>query len=122
MRTRAPIIALLAALVLAGCSVGPRYKAPQPAAVKFHAADPNLLVEAPLDAHWWNEFEDPVLDSLLNRALAANNTIRIARARLAESRAVFDERKLDRVPTVTVEASYQYSKQQIPGFGDERRT
>jgi outer membrane protein, multidrug efflux system len=122
MRTRVAIGASLAALTLAGCSVGPHYKAPQPAAVKYHAADPKLVTEAPLDVRWWSEFEDPVLDLLVDRALAANNTIRIARARLGESRAVFDERKLDRVPTVQVEASYQYSKQQIPGFGDERRT
>jgi len=83
--------------------------------------DGNLLSEAPLDARWWGQFEDPVLDTLMDRALTANNTIRIARARLAESRAVFDERKLDRVPTVTVDGSYQYTKEQIPGFGDQRQ-
>jgi len=122
MRTRVHILALSAALALVGCAVGPHYKSPQPAAVKFRGADPSLLVEAPLDARWWNQFEDPVLDSLMNHALAANNSIRIARARLAESRAVFDERKLDRAPTVPVEGSYQYTKEQIPGFGDQRQT
>jgi outer membrane protein, multidrug efflux system len=71
---------------------------------------------------WWKQFEDPVLDSLVDRSLQSNNSIRIARARLRESRAIFDERKLDRYPTVPVAASYQYSKQQIPGFGDQRRT
>ncbi len=121
MRTRLQILVLLAPLSLAGCAVGPHYKAPQPAAAQFHAADPKLLSEAPLDARWWNQFEDPVLDSLMDRALAANNSIRTARARLAESRAVFDERKLDRVPTVPVNGSYEYSKEQIPGFGDQRQ-
>ncbi len=122
MRTQFRIVALLTSSILfAGCSVGPHYKAPQPAAVKFHGADGNLLAEAPLDARWWGQFEDPVLDSLMDRALGANNTIRVARARLAESRAVFDERKLDRVPTVTADASYQYTKEQIPGFGDQRQ-
>ena len=122
MRTQLAIVAVLtSSTFFAGCAVGPHYKAPQPAAVKFHGADPNLLAEKPLDARWWGQFEDPVLDSLMDRALAANNTIRIARARLAESRAVFDERKLDRVPTVTVDGSYQYTKEQIPGFGDQRQ-
>jgi outer membrane protein, multidrug efflux system len=105
-----------------GCAVGPHYKAPQPAAVQYHSVDQNLVSEAPFDARWWKQFEDPILDSLVERTLRSNNSIRIARARLAESRAIFDERKLDRVPTVPVEASYQYSKQQIPGFGDQRRT
>jgi len=114
---------LLGTLVLiTGCAVGPHYKSPQPATVKYHGADPNLLSEAPFDPRWWKQFEDPVLESLVDRTLASNNNIRIARARLAESRAIFDERKLDRVPTVPVDASYEYSKQQIPGFGDQRRT
>jgi multidrug efflux system outer membrane protein len=122
MPTQLRIVALLtSSTLLAGCSVGPHYKAPHPAAVKFRGVDGNLLSEAPLDARWWGQFEDPVLDTLMDRALTANNTIRIARARLAESRAVFDERKLDRVPTVTVDGSYQYTKEQIPGFGDQRQ-
>lgn len=108
-------------LLASGCSVGPHYRAPQATGVKYHAADANLESEAPIDAQWWKQFEDPVLDSLIERTLTSNNSIRIAQARLAESRAVFDERKLDRYPTVPVRASYQYSKQQIPGFGDERR-
>ena len=113
---------LVALLLAAGCAVGPHYKAAQPAVVKYHAADANLITEKPFDARWWKQFEDPVLDSLVGRALGSNNSIRIARARLAESRAVFDERKLERRPTVPVAASYQYSKQEIPGFGDQRRT
>jgi multidrug efflux system outer membrane protein len=111
-----------AVLDISGCAVGPHYKAPQPAAVKFHAADANMETEAPFDARWWNQFEDPVLDSLVDRTLRSNNSIRIARARLAESRAIFDERRLDRYPTVPVQASYQYSKEEIPGFGSQRRT
>ena len=112
----------VALLLASGCAVGPHYRPPQPAAVKYHAADANLETGEPFDARWWKQFEDPVLDSLVDRALGSNNSIRIARARLAESRAVFDERKLDRLPTVPVTASYQYSKQEIPGFGDQRRT
>jgi outer membrane protein, multidrug efflux system len=113
---------LLAALLPAGgCAVGPHYKSPQPAAVQFHAEDAKLETQEPFDARWWKQFEDPVLDALVDRALQSNNSIRIARAKLAESRAIFDERKKDRYPTVPVEASYQYSKEQIPGFGDQRR-
>jgi outer membrane protein, multidrug efflux system len=121
-RFRINLPLLVMVLLTSGCAVGPHYKSPQPAAVKYHAADTNLVTEEPFDARWWKQFEDPVLDSLVDRTLASNNGIRIARARLAESRAVFDERKLDRFPTVPVAASYQYSKQQIPGFGDQRRT
>jgi multidrug efflux system outer membrane protein len=110
---------LVVVLAASGCAVGPHYKAPQPAAVTYHAADPQFLTNAPFDTRWWKQFEDPVLDSLVEKSLTANNSIRIARARLAESRAVFDERKLDRYPTVPVDASYSYAKQQLPGFFDD---
>src|SRR6266446_1515675 len=114
---------LFASVVSAGgCSVGPHYKAPQPAAVQYHATDPQLVTGAPFDSRWWNQFDDPVLDSLIEKSLAANTTIRIARARLAESRAIFDERKLDRYPTVPADASYTYAKQQIPGFFNDPAT
>src|SRR5260370_42529126 len=105
-----------------GCAVGPHYKAPQPAAVKYHAADPQLVTDTPFDSRWWNQFEDPVLDSLIQKSLTANTSIRVARARLAESRAIFDERKLDRYPTVPADASYTYAKQQIPGFFNDPAT
>ena len=105
-----------AAFGVSGCAVGPHYKAPQPAAVTYHEADPQLVTEAPFDTRWWKQFDDPVLDSLMAESLAANTSIRVASARLAESRAIFDERKLDRYPTVPVQASYSYAKQQLPGF------
>jgi len=103
-------------LFLSGCSVGPHYKAPEPAAVKYHSLDPQLLNDAPFEARWWKQFDDPVLDSLLEKSLAANTTIRVARARLAESRAVYDVNKFDRYPTVPASATYGYAKQQIPPF------
>jgi outer membrane protein, multidrug efflux system len=109
-------------LGVSGCSVGPHYKAPQSDAVTYHAADPQLLSEAPFDPRWWKQFEDPVLDSLIQKALAANTSIRVARARLAESRAVFDARKLDRYPTVPADATYTYAKEQIPGFFNQPTT
>jgi len=50
-----------AVLSVGGCAVGPHYKAPQPAAVTYHAVDPQLVTEAPFDPRWWNQFEDPLL-------------------------------------------------------------
>jgi outer membrane protein, multidrug efflux system len=112
-------VLFVTAVSVSGCAVGPHYKAPQPAAVIYHDADPMLVTQAPFDVRWWKQFEDPTLDSLIEKSLAANTTIRIARARLAESRAVFDERKLGRYPTVPASATYSYAKQQLPGFFDD---
>jgi outer membrane protein, multidrug efflux system len=109
-------VSFLLLVAMVGCSVGPHYKAPQTAQAQFHAADPQLVTNATFDTRWWKQFDDPVLDSLMDQSLTANNDIRIARARLDESRAVYDERKLDRYPRVPADASYSYAKQQIPGF------
>ena len=122
LRTSRLFTVLLFLLTAGGCAVGPHYKAPQPAGVKYHAADTSLVTEAPFDSRWWKQFEDPVLDSLVDRTLTSNNSIRMARARLAESRAIYDERKRDRYPTAPVEASYTYTKQEIPAFFDQRIT
>src|SRR5215467_15425431 len=118
----APKGVMAVAIVLAGCAVGPHYKPPQPASAAFHAADPQLVKNEQFDPRWWKQFEDPVLDELMAKSLAANTSIRIAQARLAESRALFDERKLDRYPTVPADASFSYAKQQIPGFFDKPAT
>jgi multidrug efflux system outer membrane protein len=80
------------------------------------------MTDAPFDPRWWTQFDDPVLNSLVDKSITANTTIRVAQARLAESRAVFDERKFDRFPTVPADASYSYAKQQIPGFFNQPDT
>ncbi len=105
-----------------GCAVGPHYKAPQPAPVTYYSADPQSMTDAPFDPRWWTQFDDPVLNSLVDKSITANTTIRMAQARLAESRAVYDERKFDRYPTVPADASYSYAKQQIPGFFNQPDT
>lgn len=105
-------------LAAAACSVGPHYKAPTPAPVTYHDADPQLVNDGPFDARWWKQFDDPVLDSLIVKSLSANTSIRIATARLAESRAAYDETKFDRYPTVPANGSYNYAKEQIPHFTD----
>jgi multidrug efflux system outer membrane protein len=119
---KATAIILALSLFAGGCAVGPRYKAPQPAPAQFHSAEAQLTTTAPFDERWWKQFEDPVLDDLMEKALVANNDIHIARARLVEARSVYDERKFDRYPIVPADVSYSYAKQQIPGFFNDRYT
>ena len=89
--TRAALAAALAGAV-SGCNVGPDYARPEtqtPAAfaevgeggTRGGAADETLL------ARWWTMFGDPLLDSLVERAVASNHDLRIAEARVAEARA-----------------------------------
>lgn len=78
--------------LLSGCAVGPTYVAP---AIE---APPAFLGGAALDgaagdaAHadlvsWWRSFDDPLLASLVERALAQNLDLQQASARVAQARA-----------------------------------
>jgi len=97
---------LLAALVLAGCASPPAIdqgKLPAPPAA-FKEAGGRWTRVAPADAQargeWWNAFGDPVLDELMARAVASNDRIQVAAARLAQARAVVRSTAADRAPQV----------------------
>lgn len=105
-------------LTAAGCAAR-SHQAPAPARAELPALDPALFSSSPYDPRWWTEFEDPALDALEAAALEVNHDIRIALARVAQARAIFDDTNLDRYPTVTVGASVDRREQVIPGFTDE---
>jgi multidrug efflux system outer membrane protein len=110
------------AVATSACSVRAPYKAPAVAPVTLKSADAALVVEQAFDPRWWAQFEDPVLDDLVSRALKTNHDVRIAVARVDQARAIFDDVKLDRFPTVTAGASVDKRSTAIPGFSDEPRT
>jgi outer membrane protein, multidrug efflux system len=117
---RIATVSILLALSVA-CGVRRPYVAPNvPPAVLSHV-DTALTVEQPFDPRWWQQFEDPVLDDLVGRALAANHDVRMAVARVDQARAFFDDVALDRFPTAVVGASVDRRDQAIPGFSERPR-
>jgi outer membrane protein TolC len=105
----------------AACGVRRPYVAPDvPPAVLSHV-DTALTVEQPFDPRWWQQFEDPVLDDLVAKALAANHDVRMAVARVDQARAFFDDVALDRFPTAVAGASVDRRDQAIPGFSERPR-
>jgi multidrug efflux system outer membrane protein len=119
MRPYRLVLVLTLGLTAAGCAARSAHTPPDPAKAALPTLDPALFSSTPYDPRWWTEFEDPALDALEAAALAVNHDIRIAIARLAQARAVFDDTKLDRYPTVTVGASVDRREQAQPGFTDE---
>ena len=117
----------IAAVLLAGIA------AIQGAACAAHIAPPVASIERPAlvrwdasafsdqayDPRWWRQLEDPVLEELEQAALDTNRDIRSALARLDEARAVFDEDRRRRYPTVTAGAFVDVREQAQPGFTDE---
>jgi NodT family efflux transporter outer membrane factor (OMF) lipoprotein len=104
-RHAAATAALLCAAAVAfpGCTVGPQYHparidlpddfaqitadfpATAPTTQPAAASSPARVVEL---ARWWMSLDDPMLNSLVTRAVRANLDIRIAAERLQEARAV----------------------------------
>jgi len=107
-------------LGLAACAVGPDYKAPEPAPVAVLNADPQSFAVATPDADWWQGFQDPVLADLIQRAKSGNLDLKASVDRVKQSRALFDDRRLDQFPRVTSEGGYTRSLEQVPGFGTKR--
>ncbi|WP_233840218.1 efflux transporter outer membrane subunit [Dyella sp. 2HG41-7] len=113
--------ALFAALALAGCaSVGPDYKTPNTAAANVQGVDATRENQAQFQATWWKQFNDPVLDALIQHAAKGSLDLRIAQARLAESRALLGSAKSDQLPTLDATAAYSRSIEQQPGFTTQR--
>ena len=123
MKTLLKIAALSAALILAGCaSVGPDYHAVKPAAPQLQGLDVAQENAAQFQAAWWKQFNDPTLDALIQHAAANNLDLRIAVARLHESRALLSGAKSDRLPTIDTDVNYTRSRGQQPGFSSRRST
>jgi outer membrane protein, multidrug efflux system len=104
--------ALLAALALAGCTtVGPDYRPPQIAIpAQWTAAADTISPDAAVLAEWWRQFADPVLDSLVADALAANLDLVTAQAQLREARARRGLAGAQLGPSVSVAASGSRSR------------
>jgi outer membrane protein, multidrug efflux system len=114
MRIGRPKINVLGAVsvLLAGCSVGPDYKEPAlavPAA--WTEAQQKGVDTRPTElARWWTAFDDPLLNSLVERALRSNLDLRIAEARVREARASRAVVASGAWPTVDTSGSYTRSR------------
>ena len=81
-------LSTLAAVLAAGCAIGPDYKRPPvtpPDAFRGQTTPGETASLA--DAPWWEAFGDPALKTLIEEALAGNYTVRIAAARVQQARA-----------------------------------
>lgn len=105
MRTFAASLALTG--ILAGCTVGPNYTAPQPAVPPAFAGS-QLAVppgQAIDPARWWEAFGDPVLTGLIDRALADNPDMAAAASRVRQARLGEIQARAQYKPTVNADAS-----------------
>ena len=111
------LLTLSGALVLTGCAaVGPDYRSPAPEAPSqapfVSSRSPTFTQDQP-PGRWWSLFADPLLDQLVEEALAANTDLRVAGANLARARALLRETRAGRLPSTDLNADIRYA--QDPG-------
>lgn len=110
---------ILAPLLLAGCVVGPNYKGPPslgPAtpAASFVRAASGVTSADPALASWWTALNDPVLDELERRTLAANPSLEAAQARIRQARASVRQERANLFPTVSAQGTAVFAE--LPGI------
>lgn len=96
-------------LLLSACMLGPDYVKPEAAGdaqTRLHRADAAQVVSAPPPQRWWEELHDPQLTALIDQALANSPNLRAAQARVQASRALLEQRRAERRPSVGAVAGY----------------
>ena len=111
---KALTVAVWALLMFSGCMVGPDYHSPQtpaPAAwvgVESLTGQPSEATAQPAElTQWWGQFNDPMLNKLVEEAVKTNLNLQIAETRLRQARALSGIAKGGLWPSVTASGSYQ---------------
>jgi outer membrane protein, multidrug efflux system len=147
MRKQSIVLALGAAsLLLAGCTVGPKYKRPAiDAPTVYRGAEANGNTQTSKEPHdldgaslpgqqssttsaalsigdekWWEVFGDPQLQELIRTALKQNYDVRIAAERVMESQAQLGITRSQQFPTLNGNGGYtaqRYPSAQFGGLG-----
>jgi multidrug efflux system outer membrane protein len=102
-------------VAIAGCAVGPDYHPPKtPAPANWSEAQLGGTTNAAVSiVEWWKTFNDPELNSLIERAVATNHDLRIADGRLRQARALRLGVAADLGPTINGSAGYTDTRQSM---------
>ncbi|MCA1796444.1 MAG: TolC family protein, partial [Geobacteraceae bacterium] len=103
---------IFVALTLSACAVGPDYSRIEPAAQEeWYASMEKGLETSSIEesdlAAWWNVFEDPLLHTLQQRAIAGNLELKTAFSRLQQARINRGLSRADHFPTLGAEGQIQ---------------
>ncbi len=92
----------LALLLLSACTLGPDYHRPQLELPANYKTEGPWQQASPADTfprdNWWELFDDPALNSLIEQAGVANQDLAAAAARLEQSRSLLRISRAERLP------------------------
>jgi len=106
MKLRATAFTIaLAGVLTSACVVGPNYVKPTlPTPETLRGSQPAAAESAIADAKWWDVYQDEQLQALIRTALAQNEDLRIAAARVLEVQAQLGITRADQYPAVAAQA------------------
>ena len=124
MKQASSIAAVFSFLLLAGCAVGPNYHRPQVAVPEQWTVGPTrgTSAKSPARDDWWSSFEDPELNSLLERAVSRNLDLKLALERVQEARAARGIARSGYFPSVDATASSTRNRQRVIAAPSGQRT
>jgi multidrug efflux system outer membrane protein len=107
---------LTSAGLLCGCLVGPRYQRPVVTAPPVFRGQEGEAQKASIaDLPWWEVFQDETLRGLIKSAIANNNDLRLAAARVEQARQVAVQARSERFPGVGYQAGISGGKNESLG-------
>ena len=111
MKSQSFLMALLP-LVLSGCAwLSPDYDRPAfDMPTKWVANETQQGEQKEIERAWWKSYHDPVLDRLVDEALANNDSLAVAGARLQQAKAQYDYAFGNRFPLFAVVGEGSRSK------------
>jgi NodT family efflux transporter outer membrane factor (OMF) lipoprotein len=119
------LLALAAALMCAGCAVGPTYHQPTTAAPTVYKEAAGWVQAAPADTldrgPWWMLFGDQQLNELAAQVDVSNQNVAASVAAYAQARALVQEQRAGLLPSVDVTAGATRSGGGANGTANQMR-
>jgi outer membrane protein, multidrug efflux system len=114
-KSPAPLCAMMAAILMAGCTVGPNYHRPAvQTPATYRALGENTQVQPQVasyaDLPWWQVFQDPQLQELIRTALKQNFDLQLATERINAARAQVTITRSNLFPQVNGSGNFQGGK------------
>jgi NodT family efflux transporter outer membrane factor (OMF) lipoprotein len=129
VRSLRATLLLASELLAASCAVGPRYHRPEPPSnagyapvalpeaslsAPIHGGDAQRFIEGrDLPFEWWQLFQSPPLNALVERALKNNPTIAAAQAALLQAQELVYAQRGYFFPTI--DGNYNFERQKLAG-------
>ncbi len=104
-------------IMLASCNVGPDYARPAPPAPStqsFVSATGTTASANEPPTKWWQLYDTPAIDALVQEALTHNTSLLVAAGDLAQARGALDLARAGQFPSTTLTGGAQYG---VSSFG-----